>query len=147
MNDSSDNFISYNKFMMSYNKVVIEKLGGPEVLKLVEEKKIPGPKQGHLRIKVIHSSANFTNVMIRKGKYQDEKEKQPLSPGYDMVGIVDEIGPGANKFEVGQRVADMTVIGAYSENICLPVENLILVIENIIDFSEFLKFDKYVNLK
>ena len=127
---------------MSYNKVVMEKLGGPEVLKLVEEKKIPKPKQEQMRIKVLHSVANFTDVMIRKGKYQDEKEKQPLPSGYDMVGIVDEIGPGANKFEVGQRVADITVIEAYSEHICLPVENLILVIENIIDFFRIFRIFK-----
>ena len=121
----------YRDLTMIYQRVSIEKFGGPEVLKVLEEKTLPEPQEGQVRIKVLYTSANFTDVMIRKGKYPDVNEKPPFSPGYDMVGIVDKPGPGTNKFEVGQRVADMPVIGAYSEYICLPEENLIPVPEDL----------------
>jgi NADPH:quinone reductase-like Zn-dependent oxidoreductase len=62
--------------------------------------------------------------MIRKGKYPDVREKPPFSPGYDMVGLVDSLGEGVTGLQVGQRVADLTVIGAYSEYICLPEDRL-----------------------
>ena len=111
--------------------MIIDRFGGPEVLKLVEEKSLPEPEEGQVRVKVVYTSANFTDVMIRKGKNPEVREKPPFSPGYDMVGIIDKLGPGGNKFEVGQRVADMPVIGAYSEYICLPEENLVAVPDNI----------------
>ncbi len=104
-------------------------------MQLVEESSLPEPQEGEVRIKVLKTSANFTDIMIRKGKYPDVKDKPPFSPGYDMVGLVDKLGNGVSKFEVGDRVADMTVIGAYSEYICLPAEKLTRVPDNI-DSSE-----------
>jgi NADPH:quinone reductase-like Zn-dependent oxidoreductase len=109
---------------MSYKRVIITGFGGPEVLKVVEEAALPEPKPGEVRIKVLVTSAAFTDVMIRKGKYPDVKEKPPFSPGYDVVGVVDKLGDGVTRFKVGQRVADLTVIGAYSEYICLPASRL-----------------------
>lgn len=112
---------------MSYKRVIITGFGGPDVLKVVEEPSLPEPKPGELRIRVLATSAAFTDVMIRKGKYPDVKEKPPFSLGYDMVGVVDKLGEGVTRFRVGQKVADLTVIGAYSEYICLPENRLTLV--------------------
>src|SRR6056297_514953 len=109
---------------MSYKKMIIKKFGGSEVMQLVEESSLPEPKAGEVRIKISKTSANFTDIMIRKGKYPDVKDKPPFSLGYDMVGVVDKLGKGVEDLRVGDRVADMTVIGAYSEYICLPAEKL-----------------------
>lgn len=116
---------------MSYKRVIITKFGGPEVLKMVDETILPEPKSGEVRIKVLVTSAAFTDVWIRKGTYPDVKEKPPFSPGYDLVGVVDKLGEGAIHFKVGQQVADLTVIGAYSEYICLPESRLTLVPEGL----------------
>ena len=48
-----------------------------------------------------------------------------------MVGVVDKLGKGVTRFEIGQMVADLTVIGAYSEYICLPVDRLTSVPESL----------------
>ena len=48
-----------------------------------------------------------------------------------MVGVVDKLGEGVINIKVGQRVADLTVIGAYSEYICLPESRLTLVPESL----------------
>jgi NADPH:quinone reductase-like Zn-dependent oxidoreductase len=116
---------------MSYKRVIIAGFGGPEVLKLVEEAALPEPKLGEVGIKVLVTSAAFTDVMIRKGMYPDVKEKPPFSPGYDMVGVVDKLGEGVIGFKVGQRVADLTIIGAYSEYICLPADRLTSVSDSL----------------
>lgn len=112
---------------MSYRRVVISDFGGSDVLNVVEDTQLPEPKFGEVRIRIIATSAAFTDVMIRKGKYPNVKEKPPFTLGYDLVGVVDQLGPGASRFQVGQRVADLTVIGAYAEYICLPEERLTLV--------------------
>jgi NADPH:quinone reductase-like Zn-dependent oxidoreductase len=114
---------------MSYKRVVIEKFGGPEVLSLVGEPVLPEPEANEVRVKVLVSSANFTDVMIRKGMYPEVKQKPPFSPGYDMVGVVDGVGENVTRFREGDKVADMTVIGSYSEYICVPEKRLIHVPE------------------
>ena len=53
---------------MSYKRVIISGFGGPEMLKLVEETALPEPKPGEVRIKVLVTSAAFTDVMIRWAK-------------------------------------------------------------------------------
>lgn len=120
---------------MSYKKIIITKFGDPEVMQLVEESSLPEPKSGEVRVKVLKTSANFTDIMIRKGKYPDVKDKPPFSLGYDMIGVVDKLGKDVEEFQVGDRVADMTVIGAYSEYICLPAEKLTKLPDSI-DESE-----------
>jgi NADPH:quinone reductase-like Zn-dependent oxidoreductase len=62
---------------MSYKRAIIAGFGGPEVLKIVEEAALPEPKPGEVRIKVLVTSAAFTDVMIRKGKYPDVKDNRP----------------------------------------------------------------------
>jgi len=116
---------------MGYKRIIITEFGGPEVLKMIDETIMPKPKTGEVRVKVLVTGAAFTDVMIRKGKYPDVKEKPPFSPGYDMVGVVDELGEGVTRFKVGQQVADLTVIGAYSEYLCLPDSRLTPVPEGI----------------
>ena len=86
---------------MGYKRVVITEFGGPEVLKMIEETKLPEPKSGEVRVKVLVTSAAFTDVWIRKGTYPDVKEKPPFSPGYDMVGVVDKLGEGVTHFQGG----------------------------------------------
>lgn len=112
---------------MPYERVVITEFGGPDVLKVVTEDRLPEPKDAEVRIKVLATSAAFTDVMIRKGMYPDVKETPPFSLGYDLVGVVDKLGPRAARFTAGQRVADLTTVGAYSEYVCLPEDRLTAV--------------------
>ncbi len=120
---------------MGYKHVIITGFGGPEVLKIEDVAVFPEPKPGEVRVKVLVAGAAFTDVMIRKGMYPDVKEKPPFSPGYDMVGVVDKLGEGVTRFKVGQTVADLTVIGAYSEYICLP-ESRLTPVPNGLDPAE-----------
>ena len=48
-----------------------------------------------------------------------------------MVGVVDKLGEDVTHLKVGQRVADLTVIGAYSECLCLPESRLTPVPEGL----------------
>ena len=112
---------------MSYKRVLITRFGGPEVLRVVEEATLPEPLAGEVRVKVRAASATFTDTMVRKGIYYGLKEKPPFSPGYDLVGVVDAVGDGVTGLETGQMVADLTVLGAYTEYICRPADSLVPV--------------------
>ena len=112
---------------MSYKKVILNEFGGPEVLHVVEIDTLPEPGPGDVLIKVLAAGATFTDTMVRKGTYYGFKETPPLSPGYDMVGEVVEMGHGVTGLEIGQMVADLTVFGSYSEYIVRPAEMLVTV--------------------
>ncbi len=114
---------------MNYNRVVISKFGEAEVLQKITENELPKPQKGQVRIKVLTTSVSFTD----RGIYPNVKEKPPFSPGYDLVGIVDELGEGVNNLTIGQKVADLTIIGAYSEYICLNSNSVVPVPENLDD--------------
>ena len=118
---------------MPYIRVRLTAHGGPECLALEAVPELPQPGPGEVRVRVLVTSAAFTDVMIRKSMYPDVKEKPPFTPGYDMVGVVDAIGAGSKRFRPGDRVADLTTTGAYSQWICLPEERLTLVPPGVSD--------------
>src|SRR6056297_3384355 len=118
---------------MSWKKIVLTGFGGPDRLDLQTVNALPEPEGTEVRIRVLVTSAAFTDVMIRKGMYPDVKEKPPFTPGYDLVGVVDATGPEATRFHPGDRVADLTTTGAYAEYLCLPEERLTAVPESVTD--------------
>lgn len=114
---------------MLYKHVIATQYGGPEVLRVVEDE-IPEPKPNEVRVKVLATTAAFTDALIREGFYPGIP-KPPFSPGYAIVAVVDRMGSLAIGFEVGQRVAALTVTGGYSEYLCLPASELVLVPDGI----------------
>ena len=75
---------------------------------------------GEVRVRVITASASFTDIMVRKGIYSGVDAELPYPPGYDLVGVVDALGEGVTDLALGQRVADLTVWGAYTEYMIGP---------------------------
>ena len=116
---------------MSYKKVILNEFGGPEVLQVVEENTLPEPGAGEVRVKILAASATFTDTMVRKGIYFGFKESPPLSPGYDLVGVVDKVGADVSGLTPGLLVADLTVWGAYTEYMIRPADSLVPVPEGI----------------
>jgi len=112
---------------MPYTRVTLKAFGGPENLEIETVANPPEPGPREVRVRVLVTSAAFTDVMIRKGMYPDVKDTPPFTPGYDMVGLVDATGPGATRFRQGDRVADLTTIGAYAQYMCLPEDRLTAV--------------------
>jgi NADPH2:quinone reductase len=116
---------------MACRRVIIREFGSPEALQGIEEAQLPEPKPGKIRVKVQATSAACTDTIIRRGVYPDVRDKPPFSLGYDMVGIVDKLGEGAGKFNVGNRVCDLTVINSYSGYLCVPEKRLVPVPESV----------------
>jgi NADPH:quinone reductase-like Zn-dependent oxidoreductase len=51
----------------------------------------------------------------------------PFTPGWDLVGVVDQLGNGVCGIEPGQMVAALPISGAYAEYVCLPQTELVPV--------------------
>jgi NADPH:quinone reductase-like Zn-dependent oxidoreductase len=117
----------------SYQKIIIPEFGSADSLQLITVAELPEPAANEVRVRVLTASASFTDVMVRKGVYPGAPGELPLVPGYDLVGVVDKLGEGVNGFELGQRVAALTVWGAYTEYAVRPVSELVLVPEGLDD--------------
>ncbi len=115
----------------AYKQVVINEYGPPDVLQVVNQAKLPEPGLGEVRVKVLAAGVSFTDTMVRKGIYVGVEAEFPFSPGYDLVGIVDKLGPGVEGITVGQRVADLTVYGSYTEYAIRPANSLVAVPDNV----------------
>lgn len=111
--------------MIAVNRAVqLAEYGGPECLRIVElPVPIPGP--GEVRVRVLASSINYTETLIRSHLYpQTAAYKLPFVMGYDVVGEIDEVYPDVIQFKVGDRVADMTVVGSDATYRLLKANNL-----------------------
>jgi NADPH:quinone reductase len=106
-------------------RVVVDHFGGPEVLRVVEDD-VPEPGEGEVRVRVLVAGVSFTDAQLRAGTYLGVP-KPPFTPGYDLVGVVEELGPGCTRLRVGDRVVALTVWGADAERVCVLEANTVEV--------------------
>lgn len=108
--------------------VVLEELGGPEVLKL-REWPDPEPKPGELVVDLDFCGVNFMDTGTRAGFFVPGD--LPLVPGVEGAGRVSAIGEGVSGFEIGDRVAWVLVYGSYAEKVAVPAEKVVHVPDDI----------------
>ena len=77
----------------------------------VVEAPLPAAGRGEVRVRVLASSVEYTDVTIRRHLYPWVFRRPPFVMGYDVVGEIDQLGDGVSGLQLGDRVADMTVIG------------------------------------
>jgi NADPH2:quinone reductase len=106
-------------------RVIVDHYGGPEVLRVVEEDD-PRPGPGEVRVRVLAAGVSFTDAQLRAGTYLGVP-KPPFTPGYELVGVVEELGPGCSRLRVGDRIGALTVWGADAERVCVPEANAVEV--------------------
>lgn len=94
-------------------QVVTTKNGRVDVLR-VEEKPDPKPKKGEALIRVRAAGLNFADILARQGLYPDGPAK-PCVMGYEVAGVVEELGEGVNSALAGKSVVAMTRFGGQSE--------------------------------
>ena len=110
-------------------RVIVDHYGGPEVLRVVEEDD-PRPGPGEVRVKVLAAGVSFTDAQLRAGTYLGVP-KPPFTPGYELVGVVEELGPECKRLQVGDRIGALTVWGADAERVCVPEANAVEVPDDL----------------
>jgi NADPH2:quinone reductase len=102
--------------------IVCEQWGLPDTLS-VQEIANPQPGPGQVVVDVQAAGVNFPDVLIVQGKYQF-KPNLPFTPGSELAGIVRSIADDVTTFKPGDRVIAFTPIGAFGQQIALPVQAL-----------------------
>ena len=95
------------------NRVVrVSRFGDADGLEVVDAS-LPTAGRGEVRVRVLASGLEYTDVLIRRHLYpQTMRRRPPFVLGYDLVGEIDQLGEGVSGFQRGDRVADMTVLGS-----------------------------------
>jgi NADPH:quinone reductase-like Zn-dependent oxidoreductase len=114
---------------MSYHRYVATDKGGPEVLDWREFEPSP-PQQGEVAIKVEASGVLLADVLWQLG-ITPVGPKHPFTPGYDVVGVIQHVGPNVTGLEEGQRVAAMIQYGGYTEYAILPADKVVQVPDGV----------------
>ncbi|HEY8486881.1 MAG TPA: zinc-dependent alcohol dehydrogenase family protein [Limnochordales bacterium] len=103
--------------------VVIERFGDPSVLEL-KELPTPQPGPGQLLVRVVASGTNPVDAKIRANG-QWAGIPLPAVLGYDVSGVVEQVGPGVSDFQPGDEVFYTPEIfgnrwGSYAEYEVVP---------------------------
>jgi NADPH:quinone reductase-like Zn-dependent oxidoreductase len=113
--------------------------GGPEVLKL-ESIPVLSPNKGEVLIRVYAAAINPVDWKRRKGgnEYAMDPNGLPtMIPGGDVAGVVEKVGEGVTKLEVGQPVFSIIprdpkrLNGAYAQYAVAPAENVVAKPTNV----------------
>lgn len=80
--------------------VLLRRLGGPEVLELVDTP-TPAIQAGEILVRVEAAGVNYFEILLRQGRYASNL---PLPLGVEIAGVVEQAGDHAG-IAVGSRVA------------------------------------------
>ena len=94
------------------NRVVqIRRFGGPDGLDVVDAP-LPTAGPGEVRVRVLASGLEYTDVLIRRRLYpQTSAQRPPFVMGYDVVAEIDQLGDGVTGFQVGEPAPDVAAPG------------------------------------
>ena len=110
--------------------VVYRSYGGSEVLELAE---VDEPKIGPdwVKIAVRAASVNPVDWKIASGGLDGAFDTYfPVTPGWDVAGVVEQVGPSVTELEVGDEVfgyirKDSVHGGTYAEKVSAPIRTVV----------------------
>jgi NADPH:quinone reductase-like Zn-dependent oxidoreductase len=102
-----------NKEKILMKAIRFDRFGEPSEVLRVCEVPTPTPGPGEVRVRMIATPVNPSELMVVRGRY-GVLPALPATPGFEGVGVVDEAGPGLiGKLVKGKRV---TVINSAGGN-------------------------------
>ena len=120
--------------------MVVRRYGPPDVLEWHE---VPDPEleANQVVIRVAAVGINFADLLARLGIYQGTP-KPPFVPGLEVAGTVEQVPPapvGRGKrlakedapFQVGERVAALTMFNGYAERVAVPERQVFHIPEGV----------------
>jgi NADPH:quinone reductase len=85
--------------------IQFEQYGEPAKVFAVQERPIPEPGKGEVRVRILASPVNPSDLLFVRGHYAGVQPHFPSPAGFEGVGIVDVLGPQVHRPMPGQRVA------------------------------------------
>jgi NADPH:quinone reductase-like Zn-dependent oxidoreductase len=110
-------------------EVVLPGKVAPSGLRLAQ-RALPAPAAGQALVRVESTAVSFAESAMRRGRYYGQPPF-PFVPGYDLVGVVEAVGPGVDRVLVGRRVAALTKTGGWTTAALVTAADLVEVPDGI----------------
>ncbi len=114
--------------MSSMRVVEAASFGSADVLKL-KEVPSPTPGMGSLLVDVKAAGVNYLDLVTRAGHLHGATT--PLRLGFEVAGVVKEVGPGVTTWKPGDAVAAILPGGGYASQVVVPASAAIPVPEGL----------------
>jgi len=108
--------------------------GPPDVMQCLDVP-VPEPKAGEVLVRAHAIGVGMPDVLIRAGTY-DFMPPLPATPGLELAGTIERVGPGVTSREAGQRVYTSARErphrgGHYAEYVAAPAEATFPLPDNV----------------
>ena len=119
------NMTSFSATTQTTTEIVLPGIVEPSGLQ-VRQVDRPVPAANHLLLQMEATGVSFAEKSMRRGRYPGQP-KFPFVPGYDAVGTVLAVGPGADPALLGQRVAAALKTGGWATHLLVPSDEAVVV--------------------
>ena len=115
--------------------IQFEQYGEPAKVLAVQERPIPEPGKGEVRVRILASPVNPSDLLFVRGHYAGVQPHFPSPAGFEGVGIVDVLGPQVHRPMPGQRVAVINAEkgGNWADYAVVPADLLLPVPDDLPD--------------
>ncbi|GAA2683584.1 MULTISPECIES: medium chain dehydrogenase/reductase family protein [Actinosynnema] len=93
-------------------------------------RELPAPGPGEALVRMEATGVSFAEQQMRLGRYYDQP-LFPFVPGYDVVGVVEAVGPDVERGLVGRRVAAVVKVGGWASRLLVAAGDLVPVPDGI----------------
>lgn len=106
--------------------IVATELGrGPRGLQYLDVAE-PVAGKGEIVVAVRAAGVNFADSLMLAGRYQT-RQPLPFSPGLEVAGTVESVGPGVTAFVPGDRVLAIPAFGGYAEKVAVSAQRAVAI--------------------
>lgn len=108
--------------------------GEPADVLVLEDVAEPEPSPGQVRLAVGACGLNWADALLCRGTYQ-ERPALPLTPGLEVVGVVERLGPDVTGPAVGDRVLAPTALphGGLADRCLVAADQVLAVPAEVAD--------------
>ncbi|QOS99907.1 zinc-dependent alcohol dehydrogenase family protein [Brevibacterium sp. JNUCC-42] len=114
--------------------ITYHEFGRPQDVLQVESKKIQRPMNGEILVRMSVRPINPSDLIPIRGAYS-HRISLPSIPGYEGVGIVEEVGPSVSQELLGRRVLPLRGEGTWQEFVKTSAELAIPIPNSIEDYT------------
>lgn len=116
------------------NCLKFTEFGNPQEVLNVEYKDIQPPKENEVLVRMVARPINPSDLIPIRGAYS-HRISLPNIPGYEGVGIVEDVGSSVSQSLVGKRVLPLRGEGTWQEFVKTSVEYTVIIPDSIDDFT------------
>lgn len=108
--------------------------GDPKEVLKIEYKDILPPKENEVLVRMVARPINPSDLMPIKGTYS-HRTPLPNIPGYEGVGIIDDVGSQVPQSLIGKRVLPLRGEGTWQEFVKTSRDYIVTIPDSIDDFT------------